>query len=305
MQHKSYHDITCFATKYIEGFKPGDHIVIQEKIDGANSSFQYDKEADTMCAFSRRKILTPEDTLRGFKGYVDKLDKNIFRHYENLRSFGEWLVKHTIPYPDDRYYKFYLFDLFDTKFHKYQSFETVAEMAEKWGLNIVPTFYDGPFISWEHVNEFIGRTAMGGEMGEGVVVKNMERLNDPNGRLPYYVKLVTADFKEKMLTKIREPLSLEEIAAVEREKELVASIVTFARIRKMLHNLVDEGIIPEDFQMEDMGTIAKNLGRRIYEDCVKEEPEIVNEVGNKFGKRAASEAMSLAKEIIIERQKAR
>ena len=36
----------------------------------------------------------------------------------------------------------------------------------------------------------VGKTELGGEYGEDVVIKNMTRLNDPNERFPFYTKIV-------------------------------------------------------------------------------------------------------------------
>ena len=47
------------------------------------------------------------------------------------------------------------------------------------------------------------------------------------------------------------------------------------------------------------GTIAKNLPRAIYNDCVKEEPETVAQIEN-FGKICGSLSMKLARGLIKE-----
>lgn len=65
----------------------------------------------------------------------------------------------------------------------------------------------------------------------------------------------------------------------------------------MLHKLVDEDILPENWGAKEMGIVAKNLCTRIYEDCVKEEPEIVLKIEN-FGKITNSICMSIAKKFI-------
>ena len=50
-----------------------------------------------------------------------------------------------------------------------------------------------------------------------------------------------------------------------------------------------------------MAIIAKNLGKAVYNDCVKEEPETVAEIGQLFGKFASSTAMKIARDILAER----
>ncbi len=39
----------------IGGFSVGDHIVIQEKVDGANASIRYDRETGKLAGFSRNQ----------------------------------------------------------------------------------------------------------------------------------------------------------------------------------------------------------------------------------------------------------
>ena len=43
----------------------GRHVVLEEKIDGANFSFRYDAEKDQICSFSRRVELHAKNTLFG------------------------------------------------------------------------------------------------------------------------------------------------------------------------------------------------------------------------------------------------
>lgn len=45
------------------------------------------------------------------------------------------------------------------------------------------------------------------------------------------------------------------------------------------------------------GTMARNLPRAIYDDCVKEERETVNQIDN-FGKICASLAMKHARNLV-------
>ena len=60
----------------------------------------------------------------------------------------------------------------------------------------------------------------------------------------------------------------------------------------------DEGILPETLQPSDMKLVAQNLPKRIYDDCVKEEKELVIAAGEHFGKMCGSQTMRLAREIV-------
>ena len=79
---------------------------------------------------------------------------------------------------------------------------------------------------------------------------------------------------------------------------IVESIVTEARVTKLVHKMVDEGIIPENWDEHDMAVIARNIGKEVYYDCVKEEPETVEQVGELFGKLASGTAMKIIRSML-------
>lgn len=298
MNHKKFMDIERIKEVNVGGFEKGDFVIIQEKIDGANAAIRYDCESDCVVAQSRKNILSIGNNLRGMYEWSQTIDKDKVREIlgDNLVLFGEWLVPHTVKYPTEKYNQFYAYDIYDTETEKYLPQDVVEEKAKKLGLNFVPVFYKGEFQSWEHCLSFVGKTEMCGEMGEGIVVKNQSKLNDPNGRTPFYIKIVSEKFQEthEHHAKIVSP---EQLKAQEENKALCESIVTEARVTKILHKLVDEGILPENWGAKEMSIVAKNLCSRIYEDCMKEEPETVAKIEN-FGKIANSIAMKIAKTFI-------
>lgn len=63
--------------------------------------------------------------------------------------------------------------------------------------------------------------------------------------------------------------------------------------------MVDEGIIPEKWDERDMAVIARNIGKEVYYDCVKEEPETVEQVGELFGKLASGTAMKIVRSMLV------
>lgn len=296
---KKYMDIERLKPKHLDGFEVGDLIYIQEKIDGANFSIKYDEETDSIKSFSRQRELDSKETLRGAWTFSQSLDKDLLKEVlgNYLILFGEWLVKHSVPYPEDKYHKAYFYDVYDSVNEKYLPQDETMEIIDKLGLLRVPLFYIGEFQSWEHINSMLGLTQMGGEYGEGVVIKNMTKLNNPNTRLPFYVKSVCEQFCETKAHQIK-VVDIDAMNERARLRDLTASIVTVARITKLLNKFVDEGLIEEDWDEKSMSIIAKNLGRRVYEDCIKEESDIVNKVGEIFGKFASGIAMGYAKDIL-------
>ncbi|MDE5772341.1 MAG: RNA ligase family protein [Ruminococcus sp.] len=300
LKHKHYMEIEVLNRGIGDRFHKGDRIIIQEKIDGSNVSFQYDSETDSLQCFSRNQMLSAENTLRGYYEWIQKLDKELVKSVlgDRLRMFGEWLVKHTVKYPEERYNTMYCFDVFDTENKCWLPQNEVKSLADKLGLNYVPVFYEGEFTAWEDYKQLVGRTEMGGELGEGIVIKKQNDISDDVA----YTKIVHERFKE-VQRKVRKRPANEKIAEISeklRIKEFVKTAVTSARVEKILHKLVDEGILPEDFSMKDMKTVYKNLPLEVYKDCMKEVPEMVEQVEN-FGKFSSEVSIELAKEIIRKR----
>lgn len=297
MEQKKYMNIERLKDKYVDGFQQGDHIVVQEKIDGANFSIRYDSESSGVKAFSRKKTLELSNNLRGAWEWSQRLNENLVKEVlgSTLILFGEWLVSHTIIYPNDKYQNAYFYDVWDTQTEKYLTQDKVKDIVERLELNYVPVFYEGEFVSWEHLKQFVGRTDLGGESGEGIVVKNMTRLNDPNTRLPFYTKIVADKFAEKKSVKKFDEGKLERRVKLQA---IVESVVTEGRVRKLVHKMVDEGLIPEDWDEHNMSDIAKNIGKEVYYDCVKEEPKTVEQVGGLFGKLASGTAMKIVRSML-------
>ena len=296
---KKYKDIERLKDKYAPAFKAGEHITITEKIDGANASIVVNEDG-TLTACSRRNELNQNNTLQGFYDFVQTLDASIVSAALTSRYilFGEWLVKHTIRYPEDKMKQFYVFDVYDTETEQYMPWDFTKQIAEFIGLKTVPLFYDGPFISWEHIYSFVGKTEMGGEpTGEGVIIKSQDRLDNKFSGTPEYVKIVAKEFSEVHQSKPQKEIDPAKIAAKKADETLAATIVTARRITKGLEKLIEDGIIPEDWDEKSLGVIAKYLPRAIYNDCVKEEPETVAQIEN-FGKICGSLTMKLAREAV-------
>lgn len=303
MKQKKYLDIERLKEKYTSAFNKGEHIVIQEKLDGANSAICYDAETGSLVAFSRRQKLTPENTLQGFYAFVLTLDPILWADVtSNGRYivFGEWLVKHTIKYPDELLRNFYVFDLWDTETEQYAPWFLTYQVAQALGLKTVPVFYDGEFTTWDDLYALVGRTQMQAEpTGEGIVIKSQDRLDNKFSGTPAYVKIVAKEFSEVHQSKPHE-VDPEKLAAKQAQLTVVESIVTQRRIIKGLEKFIEDNLIPFDWDEHDMPTIARNLPKAIYNDCLKEEPETVNKIEN-FGKICGTLTMKHVRDILNKR----
>lgn len=279
------------------GFEVGDRIQISVKVDGANASIALDDNGN-LVAFSRKNELTATNNLRGFWNYVQTLDKNQFADLGNMIIYGEWLVPHTVKYFQESYNKWYVYDMYDKDTEKWLPQEFVKQFAESHGLIYIHVLYDGPFVSWEHCRTFCNSPAYS-ERQEGIVVKNQTKLNDPNNRQPFYLKIVNDSFKETQLKNhVKKVLDPQHVKEKQEADESAEQLVTKARILKEIHKMIDEGILPEKLQPKDMGVIAKNLPKRIFDDVVKEESEYLD-IGNQYiGKAINNIALKYAREIV-------
>ena len=98
MEQKKFMDIKRIVqenemhkNKNTWAFEPGDHIVIQIKIDGSNASVRYDPETGKLAAFSRKQqiVRTKDvDATSKFLDYVDTLDAEKFQKYPDYVFFG-------------------------------------------------------------------------------------------------------------------------------------------------------------------------------------------------------------------------
>ncbi len=293
LEHITYYGIKRIDPEYAARFVPGDEIIIEEKIDGANASFQYDEQGDILAAFSHHQPLDADNNLRGFYEFVQSLDKAKVKEVlgSNIRLFGEWLVQHKVEYPKECYNKFYCFDALDTATKRYLPQHEVMKIAERLELPFVPVLFEGVFSNWNDYTSLVGKTMLGGTEGEGIVIKNMSKLGTMHLG---YIKIVQDRFKEF------KPKRPHKKHTNDSSNSLAATIVTRARTEKILLKLVDEGILPENWNTNDMGTIRKHLPKRIYDDCVKEENETVQQCEN-FGKYVGNLSMTYVKEILNEK----
>lgn len=291
---KKYMDVVRLGHKSTAGvLSDEDNIVIQEKLDGANASFK--REGDSIIAFSRNTQLSTENNLRGFYEWTQTLDVN--KLLEGVIYFGEWLVKHKIDYGSNAN-QFYMFDIYNEYTHEYVNFSMVRDEAMRLHLKIVPVFYEGKYISFEHLESFIGKTVLGVDGGEGIVVKNVDYQDQYGKQL--FVKLVSDSFREVQKQKAPKDPNFKSA-----EQSAVESVLTKARVEKMIYKLIDEDILDEHFGIEDMGTILKQLGSRVYEDIAKEEYDVIKNYEEKDIRRVIGKTLPQSvKQIIKEKEAA-
>lgn len=286
-------------------FEPGDFIQISTKIDGANASMSFDETTGKLEVFSRTNLLTEPGALRGFYDYIKtKVEPLVEKWdgYKDLVFFGEWCISHTVQYNKDWYNKWRIYDIYGKKTGTYLPQDFVKKMCNMLGLEYIEVLYEGPFISWDHCRSFIGKSTAYGPAQEGIVIKNQTKLNAEKPGGPVYIKIVDEKFKEHMENKghkARQPEDPEVTAAKRKAEELMATVITEARVKKLICKFIDDGILPVELTPKDMGTCMKNLPKRLFEDLLKEEPAVVEAAGEYAGKICSAMASKFAKAIIV------
>ncbi|GGF88198.1 RNA ligase family protein [Paenibacillus abyssi] len=278
----------------------GTYITVYEKLDGANASFRVwvseDGDNSLTLAFSRNTELSPENNLRGFYEWTQRIDTGELE--PDYVYYGEWLVKHKVDYGQHAG-TFYLFDIYDEGTQSYAPTDFVIAEAARLGIAVAPILYAGPFISYDHLTSLVGRSALAvkPDGGEGIVVKNVA-FRDKYGKQTF-VKLVSDSFREIQPQKAPRDPNVETA-----ESTFVKTFMTQARVEKLAHKLVDERVIPEDFGLEDMGVMLRELGNRVYDDILKEEADSLPEgYGEKALRRAIGKTLpAVVRTIINERE---
>ena len=224
-------------------------------------------------------------------------DKNCANFVAN--NFIVHNCKHTVKYDADAYNNWYVYDIYDTETEQWLPQSVVKEFAESHGLKYVHVLYEGEFISWEHCKTFMNSPAYGDNQ-EGIVVKNQTKINNPNIRQPFYLKIVNESFSEtKVKNHIQKVIDPQLLAEQKQAEEMANQVVTKERVIKEINKMIDEGILPDKLQSKDMGTIAKNLPSRIFHDLIKEEIEFIT-IGNKyFGKAVNAVTLNYARQIVL------
>ena len=288
--------------KNVGAFEPGDIIQITTKIDGANASIAWDEASQSLEIFSRTNLLTSPGSLRGFYDYIktEVEPKADWSQWFDFVFFGEWCVSHTVQYNKDWYNKWRVYDIWDKSTNSYLPQTTVKNICKQIGLEYIEELYYGPFISWDHCRSFIGKSTAYGPAQEGIVIKNQTKLAVERVDGPIYIKIVDEKFKEAMHSaKEKKPVDPAVEAAKAEAAKLASTIVTEARVRKLILKLVDEGKLPSELKPKDMGAVMKVLPKLVFDDVMKEEAETVKLLGEHAGKCISAETAKQARKIVV------
>lgn len=319
---KHYMDIPRFGHSttldyFTKVASKGQKIRVMIKYDGANAQFDVNSKGE-LGVYSRNNPLSTEMNLNGLYQYVhEKVDPTMLP--PNRKIFGEWLVSHSVVYPKDMYKQFYIFDIYDAEKEEYidpdsNEYKNIeAYLVNHCGMQKGVVLYDGVYKGMEHLEEILKKVTRANDTPdgkvpttfdevyhEGIVIKAYDFRDQYGHQL--FVKMVGEKFKETKVRKERVPAGPD--TSVERE--IVDFAVTPARVEKILNKLADIDVLPRDYDLEDMQTIAKNVPKMVYEDVMKEELDTIKEQFGEFddkvlGKKIAGTVIAIVKDIIREK----
>lgn len=242
-------------------------VTVQEKIDGANISI-FMHEGKVRCG-SRTRMLAEDESFNGFVEAVqaNKAIHDFLHENEDVILYGEWLVRHTISYPETAYKKIYLFDIYDTTLEEFLPQYLVAQGASELGLQFPFVFSDNQQLTEEQIREFVGKSDIA-PAGEGVVIKNPLFKNQFGDHC--YAKIVTEKFKESNAITFG---GNNKHSDSYHEMYVVNKYATLGRVQKIMQKLQSE----TDHRL-DMKETPQIAGRCLHDMITEEAWEIFNKV---------------------------
>jgi hypothetical protein len=247
---------------------PEDELIIEEKIDGGNSSFFIEDGLIHMC--SRNRDLTTDRDEKTFSN-----QRKYLYHILNGKElnpdyiyYGEWGMKHTLTY--DSLPGFVGFDIrvktsIDGKAGDFLSYDAMKKEYDRLGIEIVPLLDRikvKDFLK-KKPEEYIIKSKYGNTLMEGIVIKNYERKNVWGRQI--FAKIVREEFKEQN----KATFGKIKLDTNNDAQKIVDQFATNARIRKNILKLVNEGGNSLDTKL------MQYLPIQVIEDIFKEETSTI------------------------------
>lgn len=264
MKFREYPKIWALHKEECEGMLDSE-VIVQEKVDGANVSIWLEKNK-VKCG-SRSRELPDNESFNGFTEYV-KLNSKIktwLKANPTKRLYAEWLVKHTITYPDSAYRKIYLYDIYDDKTETFYNQEHVQQTAQELDLEYPQIFSTDKKLTEDEIKEFVGKTMIPeAANGEGVVIKRLD-FKDKWGN-HCYAKVVHEKFKESNAIVFG---GNNKHSDTYHEMYVVNKYCTLGRVQKIMNKLQPE--VNKKLDMEHTPEVA---GRCLHDMITEEAWEI-------------------------------
>ncbi len=260
--HRKYEKVQRIEKPECDGILNGTCFVF-EKADGANGQCWLDADGQLCCGSRNHQISRGDNVaheLRGFVSYIrqNELINNLLTDYPRFRLYGEWLVHHTVIYPENAYNKFYVFDVYDHESERYLVYDEYSSLLEEYGVLYLKPFdvLENPTV--DDLKEMLGRSQFDIPQAEGIVVKNYDFVNR-HGHSPYG-KMVTKEFREvNAMVFNHAPRSFSV------ETRIISRYVTKARVAKIANKIVEE--VERQVEIEDTARVLSS----VYYDIISED----------------------------------
>lgn len=199
---QAYQHVLRIGDAAVEGILTG-KVYLFPKIDGTNGAVWADSGVQ---AGSRRRVLDlgEDRDNAGFFAYIKQQEKyaKFLEAHPELVLWGEWLVPHTIKnYRDDAWRKFYVFDVGtvdENDVKHYLPYDVYSKMLDEFDIEyltplkiIMNPSLDDLYFTAEN-NFYLMKQ---GEIGEGIVCKNYDFINEFGHVI--WGKVVRNSFKEQ------------------------------------------------------------------------------------------------------------
>ena len=260
-EHKTYPKILQLHNEACEWMLNW-QVFVQSKLDWANLSIRMDEW--WISIGSRTQIVYSNWTLHKKFNNVQNVILNhwwiiaLLKDNPNYRLYWEFLVKHTISYPDYAYNKFYMFDIYDHNAEAWIDPLHVMEIAIRYSIDYpTPISIGYQHFTLQRLNELMMESKDFWVMWEWIVIKPWDFTNKFGDR--QYGKLVKPEFKEE------NSIVFGNVNKTSPEDEFSSRYITEARVLKMVNKVE---------QNEDRNIKIEDTPRIIwmtYHDAFEEE----------------------------------
>ncbi len=265
MSVPSYPSLYAIGHRAIADIFDGD-VVIQEKVDGSQFSFQVrNGEVEVRSKGAQLNLVAPDKMFAAGVAVVQAIAPLLVEGYVYRGEYLRAPKHNTLAYDRIPRGHVALFDVEDRNKGEgyFLSPDELAAEADRIGVDVVPVLYTGRLDGPDHLRSMLDRVSMlGGAKVEGVVVKNYLKFTDDKKVM--MGKFVSEAFKEVHSGKWREANPTQG----DIMSSLTAAYRTPARWGKAVQHLREAGVLTDS--PKDIGHLIKEVGEDVQRECEAE-----------------------------------
>lgn len=236
-------------------------VLVEEKVDGSQFSFAVNYEGQILLR-SKGKDMHPDAPEKMFALGAEQVKAMAPDLTPGWTYRGEYFQKpkhNTIAYSRIPERHIILFDI-DRGGQNYLNPDEKRTEAGRLGLEVVPTFHEGPLTSLDELKTLLEReSCLGGAKPEGFVIKRYDRFGEDKKTL--MAKYVTEAFKEvhEKEWKAANPSRMDVVQG------LIVKYKSEARWQKALQHLRDAGAL--EGSPKDIGMLLREIPNDVRKEC--------------------------------------